>query len=872
MHALFDCPGIDRWQALLDHVVAADERERLERHLESCPACQDQLERTEEGEETLRRLGRQVGDPTTTVPDRALTQILRLLHDEKVLDRPTPADPADLYYLRPSDRPDLLGLLGDYEVQAVIGQGGMGVVLKAFEPALHRLVAIKVLAAAIAGSATARRRFTREAQAAAAVVHEHVVAVHGVHETGGLPYLVMQFIAGESLQERLDRVGPLPVEEIVRIGLQTASGLAAAHAQGLIHRDIKPANLLLEGEPRHKPGAEATGPAARPVAGAPGLCPGEPAASPPRTWGETAIGVTRVKITDFGLARMVDDVGLTQSGVVAGTPEYMAPEQARAEPVDHRSDLFSLGSVLYACCTGQPPFRATGAVAVLRLVSDQQPRPIRSVNPEVPAWLEALIARLMAKEPADRFQTAAEVAGLLEGYLAHLRQPVTIAAPSLPPDPGECVEPTPRTARRLRHLLAVTAALVLLSLLGLGLSFHLAGPPGVQAPPAEGNRGAERPPRADYPEDFHPPLQGNAGEVPGLRIFGPEPGDCVTFKPDGLHVSLPPTYPRERAGTGVVTDFGIKGDFEITVSYEILNEPPPYRDGPNSTEFQLVVVPNDHPRAGTWHRTNQNRAILARQTTTFARATVPVPPQDQPRVEIAPLPMVATGHFLADFVRWNNEDVPRDPWGNEQFHRIEVRNPVRSGATAKAGRLRLVRSGPTLAFCVSEAPRQEFNLLKTAEFGTTDLKNVRILGRTGWEGKVLDVRVTDVRIRAQAFVKAGAEGPVLALDKAGPRPAPEPRERRWLTAVLVLSALSVAIAVSLGAWQYVRTRRRRAAAARPAPAPATAAAPAIAFTCSGCGKRLRAREEQAGRKLRCPQCQQGVCVPEARPRKPEDLS
>src|SRR5439155_17565200 len=133
--------------------------------------------------------------------------------------------------------PGLLGTLGDYEVQEVIGEGGMGVVLKAFEPALHRLVAIKVMACA--GSATARRRFTREAQAAAAVCHDHIVAVYGVHEADGLPYLVMQYVPGESLQMRLDLTGPLELAEVVRIAHQTAAGLAAAHAQGLIHRDIK---------------------------------------------------------------------------------------------------------------------------------------------------------------------------------------------------------------------------------------------------------------------------------------------------------------------------------------------------------------------------------------------------------------------------------------------------------------------------------------------------------------------------------------------------------------------------------------------------------------------------------------------------------
>ena len=249
MPAPLDCPGIECWQALFGDTLPPEQRERCERHLESCPACQERLDRAEECGDACAGLARQVGDPTAAPADPTLDSVPGAAARSEVARTGTPAEPADLYFLRPADRPDLLGMLGDYEVQEVIGQGGMGVVLKAFEPALHRLVAIKVLAAAVAGSAVARRRFTREAQAAAAVCHDHVVTVHGVHEADGLPYLVMQYVAGESLQERLDRSGPLEVVEVVRIGLQTASGLAAAHAQGLIHRDIKPANLLLEGEP-----------------------------------------------------------------------------------------------------------------------------------------------------------------------------------------------------------------------------------------------------------------------------------------------------------------------------------------------------------------------------------------------------------------------------------------------------------------------------------------------------------------------------------------------------------------------------------------------------------------------------------------------
>ena len=252
----------------------------------------------------------------------------------------------------------------------------MGIVLKAFDPALHRVVAIKVLAPQLATSGSARQRFAREARAAAAVRNEHVVAIHAVDEWKGLPYLVMQFIPGISLQERIDRTAPLDLTAILRIGMQTAAGLAAAHAQGLVHRDIKPANILLEN------------------------------------------GVERVKITDFGLARAVDDASLTQSGVVAGTPLYMAPEQARGETVDHRADLFSLGSVLYAMCTGRSPFRASTTLAVLRRVCDDTPRPIREVNPEIPDWLAAIIDRLLAKDRAERYQSAAEVAEVLGRHLA----------------------------------------------------------------------------------------------------------------------------------------------------------------------------------------------------------------------------------------------------------------------------------------------------------------------------------------------------------------------------------------------------------------------------------------------------------------------
>jgi WD40 repeat protein len=356
-------------------------------------------------------LGQQSG--TGNEGDLGATQTETDLDDELSLD-----------FLSPGEGPGSIGRLGHYEVQGVVGRGGMGVVLKAFDDVLHRVVAIKVMAPQLATSASARKRFLREARAAAAVRDEHVVGIHAVEEASGLPYLVMEYVKGSSLQERLDDGGPLELKETLRIGMQTAAGLAAAHKQGLVHRDVKPANILLEN------------------------------------------GVQRVKITDFGLARAVaDDSRVSQSGVVAGTPQYMAPEQARGESVDHRADLFSLGSLLYAMCTGQPPFRASTTMAVLKQVAEDEPRPVREVNPESAARLAEIIEKLHAKDRADRFQSAAEVADLLGRHLAHLQAPAAVPLP-------------PRIAGASRALLrrrpgrrwAVAAATVLLALCGLGLT------------------------------------------------------------------------------------------------------------------------------------------------------------------------------------------------------------------------------------------------------------------------------------------------------------------------------------------------------------------------------------------------------------------
>ena len=298
---------------------------------------------------------------------------------------------AQLPFLKPCDKPgrigQLIGKAGVYEIIEVVGHGGMGAVLRAFETKLSRVVAVKVMAPTLAANPTAVKRFLREATTAAAVHHDHVVTIHAVDESHQPPYLVMQFIEGQTLQQKIDREGALELKHILRIGSQAAAGLAAAHKTGLIHRDIKPANILLEN------------------------------------------GVERVKITDFGLARTADDLQVTQTGLIAGTPQYMSPEQAKGEPIDVRSDLFSLGSVLYTMCTGRPAFRADNPVAVLRRLCDDTPRPIREVNPEIPEWLCEIVDKLLEKDPGQRLQSAHEVAELLAQHLAHLQQPASCPSP-----------------------------------------------------------------------------------------------------------------------------------------------------------------------------------------------------------------------------------------------------------------------------------------------------------------------------------------------------------------------------------------------------------------------------------------------------------
>lgn len=384
----------DAIDMLLDDRLADDERSAIEAHLDTCADCRERLER-QAAEPTLWAEARDfLSSADDVFAADGLARPGDVAHEPTSSGHGAWRDEADLTrvdhiqsYLAPTDDPRMVGRFGGYEIAGIIGRGGMGVVLKGLDVALNRYVAIKALAPHLATSAAARLRFAREARAAAAVVHENVIAIHAVSEASGLPYLVMPYIRGTSLQKRLDAQGRLTTIEILRIGMQAAAGLAAAHAQGLVHRDIKPGNILLED------------------------------------------GIERLTITDFGLARAADDASLTRSGVIAGTPQFMSPEQARGDSIDRRSDLFSLGSVLYSLCAGHPPFRAETSYGVLRRITDDVPRPIREINPEIPEWLSAIIDRLLAKKPDDRYSSAEQVRALFEECVAHVQQPTVVPLP-----------------------------------------------------------------------------------------------------------------------------------------------------------------------------------------------------------------------------------------------------------------------------------------------------------------------------------------------------------------------------------------------------------------------------------------------------------
>jgi serine/threonine protein kinase len=275
--------------------------------------------------------------------------------------------PAHFSFFLPPSQPGELGLLGDYRILRLLGTGGTAYVFEAEDLALQRRVALKVLRPDIRDAETSRR-FLREARALAALKHPNIVTVYQAGEQRGVAFLAMELLEGETLDSWLRNKPPFDLADALRIACQLADGLSFLHEQGLLHRDIKPANIWLEVPHRD------------------------------------------VKILDFGLVRPVESgPRLTEAGLALGTPGYMSPEQARGLPLDERSDIFSLGCVLYQVCTGREPFPGSTTMAVLSSLALDRPPSCHQVNPEVPPELAALIDRMLEKNPQSRVAQAKDV-------------------------------------------------------------------------------------------------------------------------------------------------------------------------------------------------------------------------------------------------------------------------------------------------------------------------------------------------------------------------------------------------------------------------------------------------------------------------------
>ncbi len=252
-----------------------------------------------------------------------------------------------------------------YTIQRELGRGGMGAVYLAGDDKLGERVALKIINASM-GDAGAVERFRREVAAARKVTHPNVIRIHDLIEDGPMMLLSMEYVEGQTLAQHLGRAGALRVDEARALLGQICDGVAAAHAVGVVHRDLKPGNILLDGD-------------------------------------------KRVKVIDFGLAKATFLAGMTATGLIIGTPEYMAPEQVRGLPCDPRTDVYSLGALAYHALAGRPPFAGETPIAIGFAHVTEPPRPPRELRPELPETLERAILQALAKEPSKRFADAAEL-------------------------------------------------------------------------------------------------------------------------------------------------------------------------------------------------------------------------------------------------------------------------------------------------------------------------------------------------------------------------------------------------------------------------------------------------------------------------------
>ena len=372
------CADSAKFRALIDGSLSDRDEAELARHLDECESCRAKLDAHHSSDDFSDQIG--LGLSTRQEIPNSLQEKLKELDSERTIvqsgllsssqsgskppgrspSKGSPRSYADvapwLADPTPDDEPGTIGRVGEFQLLEFLGRGGMGVVFRARDTTLGRMVALKIMSPSLLADEDAGARFLREAKSAAAINHPNVVTIHSVHDSAELPFLVMEFIEGESLQQRLRRLRRLNSAELADIARQVASGLAAAHTAGVVHRDVKPANILIEADSG------------------------------------------RIVVSDFGLARATDSATLTSDGTVAGTLTFLAPERVNGLSADHRSDLFSLGSVLYTAASGEVPFDGDAVATTLHRISRVDITPLPQLVPDTPDWLVQLVGWLHQRQ------------------------------------------------------------------------------------------------------------------------------------------------------------------------------------------------------------------------------------------------------------------------------------------------------------------------------------------------------------------------------------------------------------------------------------------------------------------------------------------
>jgi serine/threonine-protein kinase len=475
-----------------------------------------------------------------------------------------------------------------YEVESVIGHGGMAQVYLGTDRVLGRQVALKILSSQFARDATFVARFRREAQAAASLIHPNVVGVFDTGSDDGTHYIVMEYVPGKTLAQVVREDAPLLPERAVEIAEAVAGGLAFAHRQGIIHRDVKPGNIMLT------------------------------------TNGD-------VKVMDFGIARATSSESLTQTATVLGTATYFSPEQAQGEKVDTRSDIYSLGCVLYEMLTAHPPFEADSPVAVAYKHVREDPVPPSAINPDVPQAVDAIVMKCLAKNPDNRYQTAEELKEDLRRFRTGEQ---VMATPILPVTRTEVIERTARPTsvlptravepvRKSRRWVAWTIMAVLLLLLATGLAFLAANllssggtttvPTSIIGKPVRvaqailnqsGFKSRVSPQRivSPYPKGIvgdYDPKQASIGDTITLFLSRGQPVTSVPV-PDVSCEPLAQAESELRAAGFLVTTGGVADNANCTSPDVVARtEPPAGRKVAKGSTIAILTVPKPSPSPTT---------------------------------------------------------------------------------------------------------------------------------------------------------------------------------------------------------------------------------------------------------------------------------